>query len=226
MSTSMQSIDELFASELRDLLDAERAVEDALQQLSECRTDQQLQQLFRAHLAETRNQIDRLEQVFATIGQQPMPTTCEGVRGIIREHDFFVGKHMPAGHVHTAYDVGAGQKVEQYEITAYEHLVQLAETLGNRQAVQLLQASLSEEREQLQRLRDVTSTAGLSGPVPQSQQPVVTQHQTGGGVDQRQQFQQQPTQQPQQTEMSGGQQPVGRSQHQPTGEGRQPLPPQ
>lgn len=209
----MQSLDELFEHELQNMLGAEQTVASALEQLSQCQTDPQLQQVFSTHLAETQNHIDRLEQVCSMVGAQPMATTDEGAKGLVREHDHFVAEALPDSQVHAVFDAGAGQKVEQYEITAYRQLAAMADSLGYRQAAQLIRTNLDEERQQFQRLQQVTESLGLS------QQPAQGQSQQQMQVGQTQQTQsQQPQQmqgqQPQQAQqfprrgqMSGGQRP-------------------
>jgi len=172
----MQTIDQLFVAELKDTLGAEQTVAAALERLTQCQSDPQLQRTFGAHLAETRAQMDRLQQVLSTLGESPTPTLCEGIQGIVDEHSAFVLKHSPSPQVHAAFDVGAAQKVEHYEIATYEHLVGLADRLGYRQIAQLLGASLTEERRQLERLGNID----LVEPVPAQQQQAVQQQTTGG----------------------------------------------
>jgi ferritin-like metal-binding protein YciE len=189
----MQTIDQLFVAELKDALGTEQTVAAALQQLSQCQSDPQLRQTFGAHHAETQTQIERLEQVLSTLGESPAPTFCEGMQGIVDEHSAFTLKNSPSPQVHTAYDIGAGQKVEQYEIATYEQLVTLANRLGYQQVAQLLEQSLTEERQQLQRLQ----TIDVAAPAMAGQQRIEGQQSIG---QQQQPIGQQPTaQRPQQS---------------------------
>lgn len=222
----MQSIHDLFEYELRDILGAEEEVQSALDELSRCESNVQLQQVFATHYEETQNQIDRLHQVFSVIGEPATQTTCEGMQGIIREHEKFASEPNVAPHVHAAFDVGAGQKVEQYEITTYKNLVRMASALGYHQAAELLQTSLAEEREQFQRLENIANAMDLTMPPMTGQQPVAQQQQMGG------QFQQQTggqMQQPRgQMQQPHGQmhQTRGQTPQQTGQQGHQPMSPQ
>ncbi len=158
----LSSLGQLFVHELQDALSAEQQAVTALQHLSQCGSNAQLQQVFSTHLAETQNQIDRLTQVFQSIGVQPQSKLCEGMQGIVQEHQTFVQQMQPAPQVHAVFDVDSGQKVEQYEITTYQHLVDLAEALGYQQAAQVLEETLQEEQQQLERLQQVEESLDLS----------------------------------------------------------------
>ena len=50
-----------------------------------------------------------------------------------------------------------GQKVERYEITAYESLIDMAEKLGMSDAVELLEQTLQEEEATLNKLKAIAS---------------------------------------------------------------------
>ncbi|MDS0259735.1 ferritin-like domain-containing protein [Haloarcula sp. S1CR25-12] len=167
----MQTIDQLFVTELWEALGAEQTVAATLERLTQCQSDPRLQQAFGAHLAETRTQIDRLEQALSMLGEPATPTFCEGIQGIVDEHAAFVLKNSPSPQVHAAFDLGAAQKVEHYEMATYEHLVGLADRLGYRQIAQLLETSLTEELRQLERLGAID----LVEPVPAQQQRAVQQ---------------------------------------------------
>src|SRR4029079_10920576 len=55
------------------------------------------------------------------------------------------------------YNIGAAQKVERYEITAYESLVDMAGKLGMTDVVDLLEQNLQEEEMALNKLKAIAS---------------------------------------------------------------------
>ena len=63
-SKSINTLDDLFVHTLQDMYYAEQQIEKNLPRMIEKATDPQLKQGLQSHLAETRNQIGRLEQVF------------------------------------------------------------------------------------------------------------------------------------------------------------------
>ena len=63
------SLHDAFVDELRDTYDAERQLTKALAKLVKAASSPDLQDAFSSHLVETRGQIDRLEQVFASLDE-------------------------------------------------------------------------------------------------------------------------------------------------------------
>jgi ferritin-like metal-binding protein YciE len=57
--------------------------------------------------------------------------------------------------------IGAAQKVEHYEIAAYGTLVEYAKLLGMDNAVELLHATLEEEKEADEKLTQIASEINL-----------------------------------------------------------------
>lgn len=158
----MDNLQQLFSHELRDMYTGEQEVANALQQLSEWGTNQQLHEIFTTHKEETQRQIERLEQVFDAVGESPEAKGGQGLAGIIEEHQSFVDTE-PAEQVHTTFDSDAGKKVERYEITAYEGLIKMAKALGvENEQVQLLQENLTEERRQFDRLKNFSHGQDLT----------------------------------------------------------------
>ena len=66
-------------------------------------------------------------------------------------------REKPSEELLEFYNIGAAQKVERYEITAYESLIDMAEKLGMRDAVELLEQNLQEEEAALNKLKTIAS---------------------------------------------------------------------
>lgn len=147
----MQTAHELFIHELQDMLDAEHKLVDALGEQAEEASRPELKKALESHRAQTEKQAQRLEQVFESIGEEPEESECAGIAGLIQEHDKFKEEEDPAEDILDIFNVGATKKVERYEISAYESLVQLAQQMGHRKAVQLLNQNLREEQQMLKR---------------------------------------------------------------------------
>lgn len=144
----MQSAKELFIHELTDMLDAEQKLVEALGQLADDHSQQpQLQKNFQSHQAQTEKQVQRIQQVFEELGEEPEETECKGMKGLIEERDSFKQEEDPADDILAIFDVGAAIKVESYEISAYNSLIELAEQLELNKAVKLLNQSLKEEEQ-------------------------------------------------------------------------------
>jgi len=89
--------------------------------------------------------VERLEQVFKSIGETPKGKTCDAIMGLLDE-----GKEIMDEYKGTpALDAGllaAAQAVEHYEISRYGTLKCWASELGYTDAVELLDATLNEEK--------------------------------------------------------------------------------
>src|SRR4051812_29103925 len=153
---AMQTIEELFEHELKDIYGAEHALLDALEQMAGESSDREIKKAYMQHRKETQGQIKRIEKIFKSLGQKPEPETCPGMEGLIKEKKVFM-REKPSPELLEFYNVGASQKVERYEITAYENLIDMAEKLGMSDAVELLEQNLQEEEATLNKLKAIAS---------------------------------------------------------------------
>jgi ferritin-like metal-binding protein YciE len=144
----MQTAKELFVHELADMLDAEQKLVETLGQLAEEHSEEpQLQKAFASHQAQTEKQVERLHKVFEEVGEEPEETECKGLKGLIEERESFKEEEDPSDDLLAIFDVGASIKVESYEISAYNSLINLAEQLDLNKAVKLLNQNLKEEEQ-------------------------------------------------------------------------------
>ena len=140
-----KELKDLFLDTLKDIYFAEKKILSALPKMAKAAQSAQLKAAFEKHMAETDGQVERLEQVFASIDESPQGKTCDAIRGIIEEGKEIMNEYkgMPA------LDAGllaAAQAVEHYEISRYGTLKTWANELGYADAVQLLDATLKEEK--------------------------------------------------------------------------------
>jgi ferritin-like metal-binding protein YciE len=136
----------LFEDELKDMYWAEKALLKALPKMIKNATSSELVNALENHLAETGNQVNRLDEVFNIIGKKAVARKCESMEGMITEGEELM-KELGRGPVCDAGIIAASQKIEHYEIASYGTLRQFAETLDITDAVELLQTTLDEEKE-------------------------------------------------------------------------------
>ena len=148
----MQTAHELFLHEMSDMLDAERNLLEALQQQAEESSRPDLQKAFESHRQQTEKQIQRLEQAFESLDEEPEDAECKGIQGIIAEHDEFMNEQEPSEDLADIFNVGAACKVEHYEIAAYASLINLATQMDHTKAVKLLNQNLKEEQQTLKKM--------------------------------------------------------------------------
>ncbi len=147
----MQTAYEFFVNELRDLLNCENRLVHALgEQEREC-AKEQLRETFRHHRKQTEQQAERLMDIFRELGETPEQAECYGIMGLIEEKETFLKKD-PSHELLDFFNVAAGIKAERYEISAYDTLLLLAREMGMQRAATLIQQTLAEEREALEKL--------------------------------------------------------------------------
>ena len=152
----MQTIEELFEHELKDIYAAEQSLLDALEQMANESSDREIKRGFAQHRRETQGQIKRLDKIYRLLGQKPKSGSCPGMEGLLKEKKAFL-REKPSDELLEFYNIGAAQKVERYEITAYESLIDMAEKLGMSDVVDLLEQTLQEEEMTLNRLKAIAS---------------------------------------------------------------------
>ena len=142
----LESLQELYLEELRDIYDAEQQLVKALPKMAKTATNEELKAAFEQHLEQTQEHVSRLEQVFEELGEKPKRKTCEAMKGLLEE-----GKQMMSEdaeeEVMDAGLIAAAQKVEHYEIATYGTLRTYAEMLGFDEQADLLQETLDEEKD-------------------------------------------------------------------------------
>ncbi len=152
----MQTAHELFLHELSDMLDAEQRILDALEEQQDESTDSTLQSAFQSHHKQTEGQVQRLQQCFELIGEEAEETECAGIKGLKEEHDSMI-EEDPSPDILDVFNVAAAIKVERYEISAYESLIRLAESMDQPKIVRLLNQSLKEEEQTLKKMQSLAT---------------------------------------------------------------------
>ncbi len=148
----------LFEDELKDIYWAEKALTKAIPKMIKNATSEELIDALTKHLGETEEQVNRLEQVFESLEKKAVGKKCEAMEGLIKEAEEIM-QDREEGAMRDAGIISAGQKVEHYEIATYGTLRQFAETLGLDDAVELLQATLDEEKAADEKLTEVAMSA-------------------------------------------------------------------
>jgi ferritin-like metal-binding protein YciE len=139
------TLHDAFIDELRDAYDAERQLLKALPKMAKASTSDDLREAFESHLEETRGQVERLEQVFATLDEKVRGKHCDGIEGIIEEGKSVMQEDFDDVTMDACL-IASGQRAEHYEMAAYGTLVAWARAMGHDEAADLLQENLDEEK--------------------------------------------------------------------------------
>ena len=144
-SKDIETFDDLFVHQLRDVYYAEKQLVKALPKMAEKATSPQLKQAFTSHLAETKVHVSRVEQVFKMHGVEAKAINCPAIDGIIEEANEVAGE-VDDKEVLDAALIAAAQAAEHYEISRYGTLVACAQQLGRDDCASVLAQNLNEEK--------------------------------------------------------------------------------
>jgi ferritin-like metal-binding protein YciE len=153
----VSSLKELYVEELRDIYDAEKEIVKALPKVAQASLTPELRKAFEEHLEQTKGHVQRLEQIFNGLGEEPKTKKCDGMRGILEEGEDVVSESSE-GPIRDAGLIAGAQRVEHYEIAVYGSLKTWARQLGDERAVQLLEQTLNEEKEADQELTEIAES--------------------------------------------------------------------
>jgi ferritin-like metal-binding protein YciE len=150
----IKTLDDLFVHTLRDIYYAEKRALKALPDMIAKATDERLKDALTDHLAETREHVSRVEEVFRMHGAEIKTVTCRAIDGILKEADEVSGE-VEDKSVLDAAIIASAQAVEHYEITRYGTLIAWANQLGRPDCASVLERTLEEEKEADENLTDL-----------------------------------------------------------------------
>lgn len=145
------NLHDLFMDQLKDIYSAEKQMINALPKMAKAAQSPEVRQAFEDHLQMSKQQLERLNQVFEQMGTNPGRKKCMGMEGLLKEAEEFMGEQV-APEVMDAGLIANAQRVEHYEIAAYGTVRAFAEMMGHKEAVGLLQQTLDEEGQTDQKL--------------------------------------------------------------------------
>lgn len=142
---SLDTLHDLWVHELKDLYSAERQLVQALPKMAKNANSDELRTAFENHLAETEEQVSRIEQILESFGESPRGQKCKGMEGLIDEGKSLLEEEADPD-VLDAGMIVAAQKVEHYEIASYGAVCEYARMMGHTEALALLEKTLEEEK--------------------------------------------------------------------------------
>jgi ferritin-like metal-binding protein YciE len=140
-----KTLHDAFLDELRDAYDAEKQLTKALPKMAKAANSPELRDAFESHLEETREHVERLEQVFESLEEKVRGKHCDGIAGIIEEGKAVMEEDFDEATMDACL-IASGQRAEHYEMAAYGTLVAWARSMGHRDAERLLQTILDDEK--------------------------------------------------------------------------------
>ena len=151
---SIDSTKDLFVTGLKHAYYTEQRLLDALEELEETSSSEELRSGFVEHRKETEIHIDRIEDVFDQLDAEAEAEEDPVVEGMIEAHEEFMDKD-PSDQAIDRFNIAAGQKSEHYEISVYGNLIPMADQLGMDDVADTLEETLREEQDELETLSEM-----------------------------------------------------------------------
>jgi len=151
MIEKIPDLQSLYVKQLRLLLSAEEMIAIKAPIMAEAAEDVELNQALRHHVQETGVHAARLREILHHGIGETGPLKCKVVYSLFDEVEELVhdAAHVP---VRDAALIAEAQRIEHYQIAAYQALVQFARTLGHYDDAQLLEQTFHEEESANQEL--------------------------------------------------------------------------
>jgi|SRR5436305_1464106 len=150
------TLTDLLEGEIKDLYSAEKQLTKAIPKMAKGSHDPMLSKAFTKHLKETEEQVARLEEVGKLLDFKPSGKKCAGMEGLVSEGAEMLEEDGDDIVLDLGI-IGAGTRVEHYEMAAYQTAISLAERLGAKEVVNLLQRSYAEEQAADETLRKIAN---------------------------------------------------------------------
>lgn len=151
---TIDSTEDLFVDGLKHAYYTEQQLVEALNELEQTASSEELTSGFAEHREETQNHVERIEDVFEQLDADAEAETDPVVDGMIEAHEEFMDKD-PSQEAIDRFNIAAGQKSEHYEIAVYGNLIPMADQLGMDDVADTLEETLREEQDELDSLSEM-----------------------------------------------------------------------
>lgn len=159
---TVETLRDKFVYHVEEAYYVERRQIELLDQLATDVADEALRDVLVEHREQTREHVERLEDVFETVDERPDERPSSTFDALIEERVSFLESAGENEDMRDLYDLGAALKGEHLEIATYELLMQLARRLDMpRNVLNLLDETLDEERETRAQLKSLTEDSTL-----------------------------------------------------------------
>jgi ferritin-like metal-binding protein YciE len=156
----MEEMREMLVEQLRDTFSAEKQAIQGMKRTLRKTSDADLKKGIEAHIAQSEEQRERVEQALETLDSRPGRKVCEAMRGLVEEAQHELEEH-DRGPVLDLVIVAGQQRIEHYEIAAYGTMAELSKAIGEREVGGVLAEILAQEKAQDEKLTELTRSTLL-----------------------------------------------------------------
>lgn len=141
----IRTLDELLGVQLQEIYDAETQLLKALPAFSEAAQSPSLKQRFSEHLETTKVQMRRLEDIAEEYDLSLTGVPDAAMSELIKNSQGLIARIGDPVLLDTAI-LGGADKIEHYEMAAYQSALDVAKKLGRNDVAEALQNTISEEK--------------------------------------------------------------------------------
>ena len=152
--SQLTTLTDLFHHQLKDLHSAEAQQLPLIPKMIAKATNPKLKKAFEANLAETKEQLQRLEKVGEMLGVKLTGHKCKAMEGLVKESSGFLEENT-SPEVRDAGMIAEAQRIEHYEISGYGTAHRYARQLDHHDVAELLGKTLDQESDTNERLNDL-----------------------------------------------------------------------
>ncbi len=138
---------ELFTDGIKDMYWAEIHLVKSIPKMVSAASDNGLKNALSQHREITIEHVSRLENIFEMLGEKIVAKKCDACEGLVMSGEHVIENTVAGTEARNTGIIMSALKVENFEITAYEGLIQLANKLGLADVASILEENLAEEVE-------------------------------------------------------------------------------
>ena len=161
MIMTINNLEELFDTNLQKLYDIESQLVEAIPNMANNAQSDELRNALSRHLEVTREQLGRIEDIAKKRNLQLSRSSDEAMMQMIKQDEELI-KQISNPEVKDSAIMDGVEKVEHYEMAAYQSAKALAEKLEAKDIADTLDKTLNEEKQAADRIH-MMSNGGLMG---------------------------------------------------------------
>ncbi|HZS42709.1 MAG TPA: ferritin-like domain-containing protein [Candidatus Paceibacterota bacterium] len=143
--THTKTLYDLLITKMQVLYDVEQNLVKNLPKVSEAVASSELKAVLEDHFEETINHVNRLEQCFELLDENPKRLEGEAISGLIKDAEWVI-KNIEGPEAKDTNLVAALQYIEHYEIAGYGSAIAWARQVGRDEVADILEETLDEEK--------------------------------------------------------------------------------
>jgi len=154
-----ESLEQLFIAGLREAYWMENHLVKVIPKMAAAAANSELRHALEKHVEVTRDHASRLEEVFTLLNERVIAKKCDACEGLTMSGEHVIENTITGTPARDIGIIMSALKVENFEITTYEGLIQVATSLGKANVTAQLRENLDEEEKASDLLTELSQTS-------------------------------------------------------------------